>query len=68
VIEPNDPSWPRLTATAESAQKDPAAWLAMDDIYGDTGHHPRFQKAFGEALTAIRDKGVEAVLKEYARG
>lgn len=68
AIEPNDPSWPRLTATAEAAQKDPAAWLAMDDIYGDTGRHPRFQTAFGEALTAIRDKGVEVVLREYARG
>lgn len=66
AIEPNDPIWPRLTAMAAAAQDDPAAWLAMDDIYGDTGRHPRFQKAFAEALTAIRDKGVEAVLKAYA--
>ena len=37
VIEPNDPNWERLQATAKAAKADPAAWLAMGDIYGEVG-------------------------------
>ena len=40
MIEPNDPNWDRLQATAKAAKDDPAAWLAMDDIYGDVGTSP----------------------------
>ena len=34
TIEPNDPSWERLQGHARRAKDDPAAWLAMRDIYG----------------------------------
>ena len=40
VIEPNDPNWDRLTAQADAAREDPAAWLAMRDIYGATADAP----------------------------
>ncbi|HTO27030.1 MAG TPA: mannitol dehydrogenase family protein, partial [Devosia sp.] len=40
IIEPNDPSWDRLTAQAHLAKADPKAWLAMADIYGDLASHP----------------------------
>lgn len=66
VIEPNDPAWARLQATAQAAQTRPQSWLEMADIYGEAGQDPRFQKAFAEALLAIREKGVVAVLKDYA--
>ena len=38
VIEPNDPNWDRLQAPRKAAKDDPAAWLAMADIYGDVGN------------------------------
>lgn len=66
VIEPNDPAWSRLQAVAQASRTDPQAWLDMADIYGEAGRHPRFQKAFADALNAIRDKGVVAVLKAYS--
>ena len=37
VIEPNDPNWDRLVAASKKAKANPAAWLAMEDIYGDVG-------------------------------
>ena len=46
VIEPNDPSWERLQATAKAAKADPAAWLAMADIYGEVGQSKVFAEAF----------------------
>jgi mannitol 2-dehydrogenase len=65
VIEPNDPSWDRLQVTAKKAKDDPAAWLAMDDIYGDVGKHPVMVKEFGKALNSLWSKGTVATLKAY---
>ncbi len=53
VIEPNDPSWERLQATAKAAKADPAAWLAMADIYGEVGKSAVFAEAFGRHLKAL---------------
>ena len=52
-IAPNDPDWTRLQATAVQARADPAAWLAMADIYGEVGRSPVFGAAFGKALGAL---------------
>jgi mannitol 2-dehydrogenase len=67
-IAPNDPNWARLTATAKAAKADPAAWLGMADIYGDTGRDPRVQAAFATALNAIWARGTRAVLTDYLAG
>ena len=49
-IAPNDESWERLQAAALAAKEDPAAFLALTDIFGDLGQAPAFATAFGRAL------------------
>ena len=65
TIEPNDPNWDRLTAQAEAARADPAAWLAMRDIYGATADAPAFRDAFARWLRALWSDGTEATLRRY---
>lgn len=65
VIEPNDPNWDRLQATSKAAKDDPAAWLAMEDIYGAVGHDPAFAGAFANWLNALWENGVKATLEYY---
>ncbi|QQR37366.1 mannitol dehydrogenase family protein [Devosia oryziradicis] len=65
VIEPNDPSWNRLTRQARLAKDDPKAWLAMTDIYGDLGRSQSFVAAFGHALTTLWSVGTKATLERY---
>ncbi|MDB5613739.1 MAG: mannitol dehydrogenase family protein, partial [Devosia sp.] len=65
VIEPNDPSWDRLTAQSKLAKSDPKVWLAMTDIYGDLGPNPTFITAFSHALTTLWDIGTKATLERY---
>jgi mannitol 2-dehydrogenase len=68
VIEPNDPSWDRLTAQAKLAKADPRAWLAMTDIYGDLAHSPAFIAAFTNALNTLWKIGTTATLERYLAG
>jgi mannitol 2-dehydrogenase len=65
VIEPNDPNWDRLTATAKIAKADPAAWLAMGDIYGAVGTNAVFAEAFARHLNALWKDGARATLTRY---
>jgi mannitol 2-dehydrogenase len=65
---PNDPIWDRLEKTAQKAKGDPAVWLAMQDIYGDTAQATVFSSAFSRWLSALWAKGTEAVLKDYLAG
>jgi mannitol 2-dehydrogenase len=64
-IEPNDPSWERLNATAMAARADPMAWLSMTEIYGGTAASEDFRAQFADALKALWNSGTEAVLKRY---
>ena len=65
LIEPNDPNWARLTAVAAKARDNPAAWLAMRDIYGDLADQPRFAGAFVRWLDLIYSAGTEAAIDAY---
>ncbi|GLS31452.1 mannitol dehydrogenase family protein [Neomesorhizobium albiziae] len=65
VIEPNDPNWDRLQATAKAAKGDAAAWLAMEDIYGDVGKSRVFAEAFVKALAALWSGGTRNTLSRY---
>ncbi|MCB2101574.1 MAG: mannitol dehydrogenase family protein [Rhodobacterales bacterium] len=65
TIAPNDPNWDRLVPVARAARDDPAAWLAMEDIYGPVNWSPAFQQAFAAALRALWADGVEATLTAY---
>ena len=65
AAEPNDPNWERLQAAARAARQDPAAWLAMEDIYGEVGRSPVLSESFAAALRALIDGGTEAALQVY---
>ena len=67
-IEPNDPFWDDLTATAKRSREDPRAWLAMRHIYGDLGDDTRFAGAFEKWLGKIRADGMDAALDAYLEG
>nr|WIE92015.1 mannitol dehydrogenase family protein [Mesorhizobium sp. WSM4875] len=65
VIEPNDPNWDRMQATAKAAKNSPEAWLAMDDIYGDVGRSAVFAEAFAHALNELWANGARETLTRY---
>ena len=65
TIEPNDPSWERLTKVARESVGDPLAWLAMSEVYGALGTDERLRAAFADALAAVRADGVEAALRSH---
>ncbi|SFV36656.1 mannitol 2-dehydrogenase [Devosia crocina] len=65
VIEPNDPSWDRLTTQAQKARDNPAAWLEMTDIYGDLAKASAFVAAFTKCLNSLWSNGTKAALEAY---
>ncbi len=67
-IEPNDPNWDRLRRQAEKAKSDPAAWLEMKDIYGDTADSPLFAGQFAAWVKMLWEKGAEATVRHYVSG
>lgn len=68
AIEPNDPNWNVLTATAQAARTAPAAWLNMRQFYGNLADNPQFSQAFAQWLTIIHSDGVEAAIIAYIEG
>lgn len=64
-IPSNDPDWERLQARAQASSDDPAAWLAMRDVYGDLGRSPVFAAAFAGQLRALWAEGTAATLRRY---
>ena len=64
-IPPNDPSWERLTAQAQTARHAPAAWLEMGDIFGPLASHPAYVAAFTTALSSLWARGTQATLQAY---
>ncbi|WP_296640351.1 mannitol dehydrogenase family protein [Roseinatronobacter sp.] len=65
VIQPNDPYWSDLHATALTARDTPRAWLDQAHIYGDLAQAPRFADAFETWLNRIWQDGTEATLAAY---
>ncbi|HTR12529.1 MAG TPA: mannitol dehydrogenase family protein, partial [Roseiarcus sp.] len=65
VIPPNDPNWERLQAAAKPARRDPKAFLAMRDIFGELADNPTYVAAFSGALTSLWSRGVRATLADY---
>jgi mannitol 2-dehydrogenase len=65
IIAPNDPNWERLQDSAARARAEPAAWLAMDDIYGAAGRDSDFRAAFAQWLQALWRDGTPATLRRY---
>jgi mannitol 2-dehydrogenase len=67
-IAPNDPNWDRMRATARLAKDDPAAWLAMEDIYGAVGQSKTFADAFSRSLNTLWEAGTRQTLSRYLSG
>jgi mannitol 2-dehydrogenase len=65
AIPPNDLSWDRLQAAAKAARRDPTAFLAMRDIFGELADAPAYVAAFSAALTKLWAQGVRAALDDY---
>lgn len=68
VIAPNDPNWDRLTLRAREARSDPAAWLAMTEVYGDLGQDQDLAAAFARWHALVRDRGSQAAIARYLAG
>jgi len=64
-IEPNDPAWDELVERSCTARTEPAAWLNMQDVYGDLARDDRFSQPFARALDALWAEGTESVLRRY---
>ena len=65
VTEANDPNWEMLQARARRAKGDPAAWLAMTEVYGDLGQDAHVAARFAYWLDRIWAEGTAAVLTAY---
>jgi mannitol 2-dehydrogenase len=65
TIQPNDPNWDRLKSVALAARSEPSLWLAMEDIYGQTGRDPRAESAFSRLLHSLWSKGTASTIADY---
>jgi mannitol 2-dehydrogenase len=61
----DDPNASRLTSAALAAKDDPAAFLALRDIFGDIADAPLFRSRFEAALTSLWRDGTRATLQRY---
>ena len=68
VIPPNDANAARLREAAVRARDEPRAFLALSDIFGDTGRSPEFAAAFARNLKAVWDRGTRRTLEDYLAG
>lgn len=68
VIEPNDPHWAELTATAIQAKDDPSAWLAQSQYYGDLADRPEFADRFRFWLIRVWAVGSRQAIRDYISG
>ncbi len=61
-IEPNDPIWNELQATALIAKDDPQAWIRNQSIYGDLSSSDHFAELFAKWLVFIWGQGTRATI------
>ncbi|KFG69299.1 mannitol dehydrogenase family protein [Microvirga sp. BSC39] len=61
----DDPNASRLTLAALAAKDDPAAFLALRDIFGDIADSSLFRSRFEMALTSLWRDGTRATLQRY---
>ncbi|MEO3997293.1 mannitol dehydrogenase family protein [Mesorhizobium sp. CAU 1732] len=67
-IPPNDASAARLKEAALKGKDDPNAFLALSDIFGDTGTSPVFAEHFARNLRSIWERGTRQTLEDYLAG
>ncbi|MFD1328799.1 mannitol dehydrogenase family protein [Mycoplana ramosa] len=61
----NDASADRLHAAAVKAKDDPAAFLALSDIFGEVAASELFRRRFAKALRTLWKKGTRTTLRLY---
>jgi mannitol 2-dehydrogenase len=61
----DDPNAARLAPAARAAKEDPAAFLALRDIFGDLGDAAPFRARFETALNSLWQDGTQATLQNY---
>lgn len=61
----NDASADRLQAAALKAKDDPAAFLALSDIFGEVAASELFRQRFAHALQSLWDRGTRPTLRLY---
>jgi len=64
----DDPNAARLTPAAQAARENPAAFLALRDIFGELGDVPLFRARFETALRSLWRDGTRATLQRYLDG
>ena len=64
----DDPNARRLTPAALAAKSDPAAFLALRDIFGDIADSSLFRSRFEAALNSLWHEGTRATLHRYLEG
>lgn len=67
-IAVGDPNAGRIVPAAQAARNDPAAFLALREIFGDVADAPEFQRAFAAALGSLWREGTAATLRRYIDG
>ncbi|MFC6689396.1 mannitol dehydrogenase family protein [Jhaorihella thermophila] len=65
---PDDPRGDRLRAAAEATRTNPAAFLALADVFGPLGGEARFAQAFGRWIDRLWREPARAVLRDYLNG
>jgi mannitol 2-dehydrogenase len=66
-ISLDDPNAARLTPAAQAAKADPAAFLALRDIFGDIADSTDFRSRFEAAVNSLWRDGTRATLQNYLR-
>jgi mannitol 2-dehydrogenase len=64
----NDASADRLREAALKARENPAAFLALSDIFGEVGRSEVFAASFARNLKALWENGARETLRRYASG
>lgn len=64
-IPPNDDSHARLKEAALKARDDPAAFLALTDIFGSVARSPVFAERFAQNLRTVWGEGTHRTLELY---
>ncbi|WP_319413613.1 mannitol dehydrogenase family protein [uncultured Cohaesibacter sp.] len=67
AIEPNDPNWQSLRATAEKAEDAPRLWMEQREYYGDLADSRHFANAFELWAGRLKEAGVLESLRSFNR-
>jgi len=68
AIAIDDPRAETLTELGRRARRDPIAFIADRELFGDLADHERFADAYGTALRSLQERGARATLEMIVDG